>query len=78
MDICLIFDVDYSKVKIEELLLLNAILGDGDGSKLQDILKEKSGYSYNIYSEIYSHIDSLELCIHFSIKKRKIYIKVFI
>lgn len=78
LDVCLIFDVDYSEIKIEELLLLNSILGDGDGSKLQNILKEKNGYSYNIYSEIYSHIDSLELCIHFSIKKKNIYKGIYL
>ncbi len=45
---------------------------------IEDILKEKSGYSYNIYSEIYSHIDSLELCIHFSIKKKNIYKGIYL
>ena len=73
LDICLSFETGDYKNDMEKLLLLNSILGGGDGSRLQNALKEENGYSYNVYSEIYEHQDSSQFCIYFSAQKENIY-----
>lgn len=73
MDICLSFETGDHKNDMKKLLLLNSILGGGDGSRLQNALKEENGYSYNVYTEIYENWDSSKFCIYFSAQKENLY-----
>ena len=73
LDICLSFETGDHKNDMEKLLLLNSILGGGDGSRLQNALKEENGYSYNVYTEIYENWDSSKFCIYFSAQKENLY-----
>lgn len=73
LDICLSFETGDHKNDMKKLLLLNSILGGGDGSRLQNALKEENGYSYNVYTEIYENWDSSKFCIYFSAQKENLY-----
>lgn len=70
MDVNLSFDVAYDKVNRDALLLLNCILGEGVGSRLQKSVREEKGYTSNIssYVEWYQKFAVLHIC--FSVDRK--------
>ena len=72
----LIFDVDLKQIKENELLFFNSIVGGGDGSYLQQEIRDKRGMVYDIYSygEIFS--DKAVWSIVYSIEKDQIYLSL--
>lgn len=72
----LIFDVDLKKIKENELLFFNSIVGGGDGSYLQQEIRDKRGMVYDIYSygEIFS--DKAVWSIVYSIEKDQLYLSL--
>lgn len=52
LDVNLSFDISYDKKDRELLVLLNCILGEGVGSRLQRIVREQKGFTSNISSYI--------------------------
>ena len=72
----LIFDVDLKQIKENELLFFNSIVGGGDGSYLQQEIRDKRGMVYYIYSygEIFS--DKAVWSIVYSIEKDQLYLSL--
>ena len=72
----LIFDVDLKQIKENELLFFNSIVGGGDGSYLQQEIRDKRGMVYDIYSygEIFS--DKAVWSIVYSIEKDQLYLSL--
>lgn len=62
------FDVDLSKIKINDLLLLNCILGEGIGSRLQKTIKEKLTLASDISSDVQIYENFANIRVHFSIQ----------
>ena len=67
------FDVNNSVIKSEILLVLNSILGGGNGSLLQTHIREELGLSSNIYSFIETFGQASVLHIFYSIDKNFFY-----
>ena len=72
----LIFDVDLKQIKENELLFFNSIVGGGDGSYLQQEIRDKRGMVYDIYSygDIFS--DKAVWSIVYSIEKDQLYLSL--
>lgn len=72
----LIFDIDLKQIKENELLFFNSIVGGGDGSYLQQEIRDKRGMVYDIYSygEIFS--DKAVWSIVYSIEKDQLYLSL--
>ena len=72
----LIFDVDLKQIKENELLFFNSIVGGGDGSYLQQEIRDKRGMVYDIYSygEIFS--DKAVWSIVYYIEKDQLYLSL--
>lgn len=72
----LIFDVDLKQIKENELLFFNSIVGGGDGSYLQQEIRDKRGMVYDIYSygEIFN--DKAVWSIVYSIEKDQLYLSL--
>lgn len=70
--ISIFFDFNYLNVNPEALVLLNAYLGEGDGSVLQSKIREKHGYSYSIssYLNVYGTAGNME--ISYTVSKKQI------
>lgn len=68
-DVNISFDIDYNFISIDELIILNCILGEGVGSRLQKCIREKMNYTSNIYSEIEMYEDFSMLHIKLSVQK---------
>ncbi len=66
------FDVDYSKCTISELKILNCILGEGVGSRLQKCVREELSFTSDIASQIELYEDFAFLHIKFSVHKSKL------
>lgn len=73
IDACLSFDVDYASVSLEQLQILNCILGEGVGSRLQCKIRESDGYTSEIYSEIDSFRDFAVLTVNFTVDVERFY-----
>jgi predicted Zn-dependent peptidase len=73
LDVNISFDVNSSKIAANTLLLLNAIIGGGEGSLLQLTIREKAGLSSNIYSSVEQYNDASVIHIFFSVEKRNFY-----
>lgn len=73
LDIDIAFDVNNSVIKSEILLVLNSILGGGNGSLLQTHIREELGLSSNIYSFIETFGQASVLHIFYSIDKNFFY-----
>ncbi len=72
MDVTLSFDVDYTKATIGELRLLNSVLGEGVGSRLQLKIREELGYNYDTGSDLESYCDCGALHIRFLVNKKQL------
>lgn len=61
VDFC--FDIDIKSYDLKQIEILNCILGEGVGSKLQKVLRENHGFSSDISSfvEKYKHFDFLHI-----------------
>lgn len=70
LDVNLSFDVSIEKISREMLILLNGILGEGVGSKLQKFIREDYCYTSNIgsYVEQYREFAILHIC--FTVEKK--------
>ena len=66
------FPID-SSINNSEITLLNSILGEGTGSLLDEIIREKLGLSYNVYSYIELYKVGSFLNIYFSSDYNDIY-----
>ena len=73
MEVNISFDVDINQTTPEELSMLNAIVGGGEGSLLPMELRERTGLSSNIYSTTEEYNDTAVLHILFSIDKKSLY-----
>ena len=69
LDVYLSFDVTEKEQEGMALTLLNSILGEGVGSRLQEILREEAGYTADISSYIERHSGFSVLHIHYYIEK---------
>ena len=69
LDVNLSFDVPADKLCREKLVLLNCILGEGVGSKLQKYIREERCYTSNIASYIEQYQKFAILHIRFSVEK---------
>ncbi len=76
MDVQLSFDVDLTKIKENELLFLNSIIGGGDGSYLQTEIRENPGLVYDIYSCVDIFSKESILSIIFSIDKSRLQLSI--
>lgn len=72
LDVDIAFDVDYREISIDELRVLNCILGEGVGSRLQKCVREEMSYTSDIYSEPEIYEDMAVLHIKFSVSKREL------
>lgn len=70
LDVNLSFDISYDKKDRELLVLLNCILGEGVGSRLQRIVREQKGFTSNISSYIEWYKRFAVLHIEFSVSKK--------
>lgn len=66
LEVRLMFDIDYNKISYEKIVLLNCVLGEGVGSKLQLRIREEECLTSNIYSYIENYEDVAVLNIGFS------------
>ncbi|MGE5371930.1 MAG: M16 family metallopeptidase [Solirubrobacterales bacterium] len=73
LDVNVSFDVNYEDATREELILLNCILGEGVGSRLQRVIREKSGLTSTIGSELEEYEDAAVIHVNFSIHKKYVY-----
>ncbi len=73
LDVNISFDVDYKLVSREEIILLNCMLGEGVGSKLQRKIREENALTSNIYSSVEDYKDVAVIHIKYSIKKNCLY-----
>jgi len=69
IEVNLSFDISYENVSIDELILLNCILGEGVGSKLQRRIREEKCFSSDICSYVEQYCDYAILHILFSVGK---------
>lgn len=69
LDVNMSFDISGNAYLNDILYVINSILGEGTGSKLQGIIREKLGYTFEIYSYIEKYRDFAVLHIRFSVKK---------
>ena len=76
VDVQLSFDVDLTKIKENELLFLNSIIGGGDGSYLQSEIRENQGLVYDIYSCVDIFSKESILSIIFSIDKSRLQLSI--
>lgn len=70
LDVNISFDISYGKKDRELLILLNCILGEGVGSRLQGLIREQKGYTSNICSYIEWYERFAVLHIEFSVDKK--------
>lgn len=71
LEVCISFDVCYASVPLPLLRLLNCILGEGVGSRLQRRIREKDGYTSDIYSEVEAFRDFAVLRVRFSVASNR-------
>ena len=69
LDVNLSFDVSGETYQTQELEILNCILGEGTGSKLQKKIREQYGYTFDIYSYIEKYKNFAVFNVRFSVKK---------
>lgn len=69
LEVCISFDISCSKNMRDYLMILNCILGEGVGSRLQKKVREQYTYSANIESHIEWYRDFAVLQITFSVNK---------
>lgn len=73
MDVEIAFDIDYETVNICDLKVLNCILGEGVGSRLQKCIRERFAFTTNVYSEPELFEDFAILHIKFSVSKSQLF-----
>ena len=76
IDVDLCFDIDSSNITFDEVELLNCILGEGVGSKLQEVLRENEHLTANISSLVdrYENFSALHIlfstdCLYDALKQ---------
>lgn len=73
LDVCVSFDyIEDKAFSIEDLKVLNCILGEGVGSKLQRKIREETGITSDIYSEIEISNPFCVLCVKFTVSQDKL------
>lgn len=72
LDVNLSFDISGDEKKGEFLTILNCILGEGVGSSLQKRVREKLGYTSDIYSYLEKYRGFCVLHIRFSVERWKL------
>lgn len=70
LDVNISFDINYDNITIDELNILNCILGEGVGSRLQKHIREELGYTSDIYSETEIYENFAILNIRFTVYKK--------
>lgn len=70
VDVAIAFDVDMHMVSIQELKLLNTLIGGGDGAILQKRIREKLGLTSNIYSYIETYTVGSALVITCTVNQK--------
>lgn len=73
IDVALAFDITYLSKDVDYITLLNCVLGEGVGSRLQRCIREDKGFSSNIYSGITWFSGFALLYVEFSVNKRNFY-----
>lgn len=71
LDVRISFNIDYNSVNINDLKILNCILGEGVGSRLQQSIREELHYTSDICSEIEAYEDFAVIHIDFSVQKSR-------
>lgn len=69
LDVNLSFDISGDTYLSDPFTIINCILGEGVGSNLQKQIREKMGYTFDIYSYIEKYKDFAILHVRFSVKK---------
>lgn len=72
-DVNISFDITYSESDVEYIRLLNGILGEGIGSRLEMLIREKLAMTSDIYSYIEWYKKIALLHIRFRVETEKIY-----
>jgi predicted Zn-dependent peptidase len=72
LDVYITFENRYDTVSREALVLLTSVVGGGDGSALQRIIREKLGLSYSIFAEATTFEDTAILQIKCKISKKEL------
>ncbi len=73
IDVNVSFDLDYNTASVEELEIINCILGEGVGSWLQINIRERMNFTSDICSEIEWYEDFAVLHVKFSVDKKWFY-----
>lgn len=73
LDVNISFDITLDKGKFIPLTILNCILGEGVGSRLQRLIREQKCYSANIESYVERYLNIAILHIQFSVEKKNLY-----
>lgn len=73
LDVNISFDITYDEYSKDLITIVNCILGEGVGSKLQKRVREEKGYSSNIASYIEWYHGFAVLHINFSVKKEMLF-----
>lgn len=70
LEVNISFDITYNKESKDLLTILNCILGEGVGSRLQKNIREEKGYTSDIASYIEWYQDFAVLHVNFSVEKQ--------
>lgn len=73
IDVNISFDITYNESEKDALTILNCILGEGVGSRLQKRIREECCYTSDIFSYIEWYRNFAVLHIRFSVEKKKFY-----
>lgn len=73
IDVDISVDVDIDNIALYEIDVLNCILGEGVGSRLQCLIREKLCYVYDISSVVEKFEEMCILHIRFSVQKHLLY-----
>jgi len=72
LDVNISFDIEHVNCNRDVLTILNCVLGEGVGSRLQMCIRERKNYSSNIYSYTEQFGDFAELHIRFSVDEKNL------
>lgn len=73
-DVCLSFDIKYSdEISHDNIRILNCILGEGVGSKLQRRIREELGITSDIFSDVDSYANIAILNIKYTVSQSNYY-----
>ncbi len=72
-DVDIAFDINYDQMNTEHIRILNGILGEGIGSRLQMTVRETNAYTSDIYSFVEWYKDFSVQHIQFSVVTEKLH-----